>query len=309
MLRWFGLLVALPLCGGCVASIPTDALRDTQFAVESLTSVYLLDGTGERATRVLERRLTRDGPGFMDKLHDEYFAPSLSPDRSRIACLRFRNNSGGGNIDELMPLQSVEVLLVRLADRSEQVVNSIPATGSGRVYRVLAPVWSEDGGRIFFAADQRVWAYALGAVGPEAVVDIPEAFNGGFRTGNYLRPSRDGGRLFGLLERRNRFTSYHVIVSIDIVGGRLTPLWTGRLRRQIEIDRPVTTEVLDDVVEALFGSREHPVFEPRASRDGRFYFFDRHEMGLFGREWVAGYDRVTRREFEVRTMWRTLFWN
>lgn len=31
-------------------------------------------------------------------------------------------------------------------------------------------------------------------------------------------------------------------------------------------------------------------------------------MGLFGREWVAGYDRVTRKEFEVWTMWRSLFW-
>ena len=310
MFRWLGLLLTLPLCGGCVASIPQDALRDAEFTVESLASVYLMDGTGERATRLLERRLTRDGPGLRDKLHDEYFAPSLSPDRSRIACLRFRNNSGFGNDDALMPLQRVEVLLVHLADRSEQIVASIPATERGRVYSVLAPVWSGDGVRIFFAADHRVWVYTLGSGRPEPIVDIPAEFYGGFGGGTeYLRLSRGGSRLFARLRRYSpRYVSYDIIVSIDIAGGRLTPVWTGHLRRHIELDRPVTTEIEEDIVEALFGSREHPVDDPRASGDRRFYFFTRHEMGLFGRKWIAGYDRATRREFEVRTMWRTLFW-
>ena len=306
MWGWRGLLLVLLLCGGCAASIPVDALRDAQFTVESLRSVYLLDGTGEQPTLVLERRQTRDGPGFMDKLYDKYFAPSLSPDRSRIACLRSRNKPAEGNVDEL---KSVEVLLVRLADRSEQVVTSIPATPEGRVYGVLAPVWSRDGARIFFAADRRVWVYPLGSARPEPLVEIPEDFGGGFGVrGAYLRPSRDGERLFALLTRHTRFARYDVIVSVDLAGGRLTPVWTGGLRRHIEIEAPVAAEIDDDTVEALFGSREHPVHAPAVSADRRFYFFTRHEMGLFGREWVAGYDRVTRREFEVRTMWRSLFW-
>lgn len=126
----------------------------------------------------------------------------------------------------------------------------------------------------------------------------------------YLRPSRDGTRLFGLLERRNRRASYDVIVGIDLGSGKLTPLWTGKLswHSVFEVERPLPRDIGDDAAEALFWSRDHPVYEPRASRDGRFYFFDRHEMGLFGRTWVAGCERVARKEFEVRTMWRTLFW-
>jgi hypothetical protein len=310
MWRWRGLLLVLLLSGGCAASIPTDVLRDAQFAVESRKSVFRLDGSGERPILVLERRETRDGLAPLDKLHDEFFAPSLSPDGSWIACLRFRNNSGGGNIDALMPLQSVEVLLVRIDDRSEHVVASIPATERGRVYRVLAPVWAPDGGRVFFAADGRVWSYALGDPQSRPIADIPEGFSGGFGIRQYLRPSPDGAQLFGLLSRRNRFGRYDVIVSIDLASGKLTPRWTGTLSRDsvFEVNRPLSREIDDDVGQALFGSRERPVFAPLVSRDGRFYFFGRHEMGLFGREWIAGYDRVTRKEFEVRTMWRTLFW-
>jgi hypothetical protein len=58
----------------------------------------------------------------------------------------------------------------------------------------------------------------------------------------------------------------------------------------------------------LFGFREFPVFEPRISRDRRFYFFVKSQPGLLGRIWVAGYDRTERTTFEVRTMWRTLLW-
>jgi len=305
-----GLLLVLLLCGGCAASIPADVLRDAQFTVESLNSVYLLDGTGDQATPILERRRTRSGPAMHDNLYDDYIDPSLSPDRAHVACLRFRNNSeGGGNLDELMPFQSVEVLIVGIADRVERVVTSIPATSKGRVYRVLAPVWSRDGRRIFFVADRHVWSYALLEGRVEPVVELPGDFGGGFGAGRrYLRASPDGTRLFGLLGRS--FGGDDVVVEIDIAGRRLTPLWSGRLSTGLasEVDRPLTAQVSDDVVQMVFGSRQRPVFAPRSSSDGRFYFFGRHEVGFLGRRWVAGYDRSTGTEFEVRTMWRTLFW-
>jgi hypothetical protein len=75
-----------------------------------------------------------------------------------------------------------------------------------------------------------------------------------------------------------------------------------------EVDRPLSREIDDEVGVTLFGSRGRPVYAPLHSTDGRLCFFGRHEIGRFGREWMVGYDRVTRREFEVRTMWRTLWW-
>ncbi len=302
-------LLLVFLLGGCAAAIPLDALRAAHFAVASLDSVYLLDGTGERSVPVVTRRYTRGGRSDPDQLYDGYAAPALSPDGTRVACLRARNYSPYRGGQDLIPIQSTEVLLVRLADGGEQVVMSIPAALRSSV--LLAPVWAPDGTRILFGADRWVWSYVLETSGPEPIVEVPADFHGTFRLRRYLRPSRDGRTLFALLERQNRrFASYDVIVRIDLAARRVTPLWTGQLSHGsvFEVDRPLARDIDDEVGVTLFGSREHPVYAPLASVDGRLYFFGRHEMGLFGREWMAGYDRVTRQEFEVRTMWRTLWW-
>jgi hypothetical protein len=297
------------LLAGCAPAIPQDALRSAHFAVESEGGVYLLDGAGERSVPVLTRRRTRDGPSHLDELYDVHAAPALSPDGSHVACLRARNHAPYRSGGDLISIQSTEVLLVRLADGAEQVVVSIPAARRGSV--LLAPVWAADSARVYFGADHRVWAYALGASAPEPIVEIPADFYGDFRLRGYLRLSRGGAALFALLERRNpSFATYDVIVRIDLADRTVTPLWTGKLSHGsvFEVDRPLSREIGSEVGGTLFGSRERPVYAPLPSEDGRFYFFRRHEMGLFGRRWVAGYDRVTRREFEVRTMWRALFW-
>ena len=308
MWRWRGLLLVLLLCGGCAASIPPDVLRDAQFAVESRWSVYLLDGTGDQATPILPRRQTREAsPGRYDKRYDEYLEPSLSPDRTLITCIRrVGGNSSMWNL-EYAPAESTDVLLVRIADRSERVVMPIPVTPRGEA-GTLAPVWSPDGTRIFFAVEHRIWSYVVSEERLEPVVDLPAGLGGRFEGRRYLRVSRDGTRLFALLDSYRRLTTYDAIVEVALASKTLTPIWTGDLVRHIEIDRPLSATVDDEIAEALFGSREYPVFAPRVSPDRRLYFFDRYEMGLFGRRWIAGYDRVTRKEFEVRTMWRTLFW-
>lgn len=309
----YSLLSALLLLNGCAAAVRIDALRETRFTVEDRHSVYLMDGVGEQLTRVLERKQTKDGPRTVDKLYDDYFEPSLSPDGTHVACIRFRNNSAGGNIDELMPLQSVEVLIVRISDRTERLLMSVPASEPGRVYRVLGPVWSADGGRVFFVADQRVWSYSLSEWQLEPIVDLPNGYSGGFTQdflrGKYLRVSKEGTRLFGLLSMYFG-REYDVIVEIDLRVRKLKTLWYGNLssRSVFEIDRLPPEQLDEDAVETLFGSRQFPVFAPRFSRDRRFYFFVRGESGWFGRVWVGAYDRAERKPFEVRTMWRTLLW-
>ncbi len=301
------LLSVLLAFGGCATAVPVDALRDATFAVENFNSVYLMDGSGEQVTRILERRQTRDGPGHLDRLYDDYVQPSLSPDGTHIACIRRRNDSLGGNISELMPLQSSEVLVVRVSDRVERLVMSVPATRPGRIYRVSSPVWSTEGGRVFFFADRRVWSYSLDEARLEALVDLPIRYVGGLELiEQYLRVSRDGARLFALF-----FAPYQdVVMEIDLADRKVKTLWSGKLssRSVFDVDRPLPRELGEEVAQALFGSREFPVYTPQVSGDRRSYFFMRHKSGWFGRIWVAGYDRETRTEFEVRTMWRTLFW-
>ena len=185
----------------------------------------------------------------------------------------------------------------------------------GRGSGVLSPVWSVESDRIFFAADRRVWSYSLAGARLEPVVDLAGHYVGGFASddlrGTYLRVSRDGTKLFGLLVVRSGRSQFEdAIVEIDLTKGMFTSLWTGHLSSGsvFEIDRPLPAEIDDEAVQALFGSREFPVFAPKHSADRRLYFFVKHEMGWLGRIWVSGYDRQTRSEFEVRTMWRTLFW-
>jgi len=307
------LVVLVTLVGaGCASAVPVDRLRATTLAVDSLGSVYLLDASGQQATRALDRKQTRDGPGQWDQLYDEYFQPSLSPDGKHVACVRLRNNSHRGNPAELVAIQSSEVIIIRVGDGAERVVMSV-ASAVGRGRAVLSPVWSIGGDRIFFAVDRRVWSYSVAGARLDPVVDLASHYVGSFASddlrGTYLRVSGDGTRLFGLLRiGRTRFDD--AVVEIDLTSGAFRPLWSGKLSSGsvIEIDRPLPAEIDDEAVQALFGSREFPVFAPKHSADRRFYFFVKHEMGWLGRIWVSGYDRQTGREFEVRRMWRTLFW-
>jgi hypothetical protein len=312
-LRELVVLVAL-VCAGCASAVPVDRLRATTLAVDSLGSVYLLDASGEQATRVLDRKQTRDGPGQWGPLYDEYFQPSLSPDGRHVACVRLHNSSHRGSPAELVAIQSSEVIIVRVGDGAERVVMSV-ASEVGRGRAVLSPVWSIGGDRIFFAVDRRVWSYSVAGARLDPVVDLASHYVGSFGSddlrGTYLRVSGDGTRLFGLLRTRIGRTGLDdAVVEIDLTSGTFRPLWSGNLSSGsvFEIDRPLPAAIDDEGVQALFGSREFPVFAPKHSADRRFYFFVKHEMGWLGRIWVSGYDRQTRRDFEVRTMWRTLFW-
>jgi hypothetical protein len=308
MSRRWALLLALLLGGGC-ASIPSADLRTAQFAIEVRDSVYLLDGTGGAPALTLARRQTRDRSGRVSALYDHYVDPSLSPDRASIACVRRRNHDPyRSRMRDPSPEDVIEVLIVRVADRAEQIVMSVPAT-SPAARGMIGPVWSTDGRRVFFGADRRIWAYRLGAERPDVVMVLPATYLTSLRlTAHYLRVAAPGDRLLGLFPGPGLLD--HVIVEIDPVRGALTPLWSGTLSSRLggDVDRPLTAPVAEDVVLALFGSRERPVLGPRSSPDGRFYFFERYRQGPLGRRWVAGYDRVTRTEFEVRTMWRTLWW-
>jgi hypothetical protein len=311
-LRGYGVLLAL-VCGACAAGLPIDRLRDTTLSVESLGSVYLIDASGEHATPVLERKQTRARSDQLAQLFDEYYEPSLSPDGAYVACVRLRNNAHWGDLVEPQPLQSSEIMIARVSDRSERVIMSVPRRAPA--WNILAPVWSVEGDQIFFAVDRRVWSYALAGARLDPLVELPTRYFGGFTwdhgRGEYLRASSNGTRLFGLLRQGiGRDPSNDAIVEIDLTNGALSPLWSGTLSTgfSTEVDRPLPPQIGDDAAQALFGSREFPVFAPRHSRDRRFYFFGRHEVGWLGRVWVAGYDRETRREFEVRTMWRTLVW-
>ncbi len=311
-LHGFGVLIALA-SGACAAALPIERLRDTTLPVESLGSVYLIDASGEHMTRVLERKQTRDRSERRAELHDEYFEPSLSLDGGHIACVRVRNNAHWGDLDEPRLLQSSEIMVVRVSDLSERVIMSVPR--SAPAWKILSPVWSAAGDQIFFAVDGRVWSYAPASARLDPLLDLPTSYAGTFAEyhghGAYLRVSPTGTRLFGLFkDQGRRIPSDDAIVEIDLTGRTLRPLWSGRLSTGFsnQVDRPFPDQIDDEAAQALFGSREFPVFAPRHSRDQRFYFFGRTEMGLLGRAWVAGYDRETRREFEVRTMWRTLIW-
>jgi len=281
------LLSALLFCGGCVSAVPIDPVRDTKFTVESVHSVYLLDGAGEQVTKVLERKQTRGGPSPQDQAYDDYFAPNLSPDGTHIACVRVRNNQTWGTFtDELRALQSSEVLIVRVSDRAERVVMSVPAKEPDRlIYRVLAPVWSADGGRVFFVTDRRVWSYSLDEGRLEQIGELPTEYYGHFvedtLRGEYLRVAHDGTRLFALLGVGGGYSFNDVIVEIDLTDRKLKTLWSGKLSRQsvFDISLPLPEQLSDDSVEALFGSREFPVFAPPVLQGSAFLFLREVQAG------------------------------
>jgi hypothetical protein len=176
-LRGYGVLLAL-VCGACAAGLPIDRLRDTTLSVESLGSVYLIDASGEHATPVLERKQTRARSDQLAQLFDEYYEPSLSPDGAYVACVRLGNNAHWGDLVEPQPLQSSEIMIARVSDRSERVIMSVPRRAPA--WNILAPVWSVEGDQIFFAVDRRVWSYALAGARLDPLVELPTRYFGGF---------------------------------------------------------------------------------------------------------------------------------
>ncbi|HZP37308.1 MAG TPA: hypothetical protein VFE48_12570 [Methylomirabilota bacterium] len=283
--------------------MPSD-VRDVQIAVESRYSIYLLSGTGDRR-RLLASRRTQVGAAPHQELHDDYVAPSLSPDGSHVACIRLRNHGRyGRDVRVALPPEVIEVLIVRLADRAERLVLSTPDHGRGGA-GVLGPVWSRDGRRVFFGAEGRIWVHRIGDERPESVATLPVSTRA---TRHYLRVVREGDRLVALLPGPSG--SEDAIAEIDPATGAVTLLWSGPLSSSStrDVDRPLPAPIAADVAEALFGSPEWPVLAPHPAPDRRVYFFERFRQGPLGRRWIAGYDRATGTEFEVRTMWHTFWW-
>jgi hypothetical protein len=292
------------LLSAACAPLPPSDVRDVQIAVESRHSVYLLSGTGDRRLLLASRR-SYAGATAHEELHDDYVAPSLSPDGSHVACIRLQDHGRyGRDVRVPLPPEMIQVLIVRLADRAEQLVLSTPGDGRGGA-GVLGPVWSRDGRRLFFAAGGRIWVHRSGDLRPESVAALPRSTR---VTRHYLRVMPQSDRLVALLPGPSR--SDDAIAEIHPVTGAVTILWSGPLSSSAmrDVDRPLPAPIAADVAEALFGSPEWPVLAPHAAPDRRVYFFERFRQGPLGRRWIAGYDRATGTEFEVRTMWRTLWW-
>jgi hypothetical protein len=133
--------------------------------------------------------------------------------------------------------------------------------------------------------DRRVWSYSLDEGQLEQIGELPKDYYGRFVAdilrGAYLRVAQDGIRLFALLSVGFGYNSNDVIVEIDLPGRKLRTLWSGKLSRQsvFDISLPLPEQLSDDSVEALFGSREFPVFAPPVLQGSAFLFLREVQAG------------------------------
>ena len=315
------LAAALLILGVAADLSCAERLEDERLVFEEGYEVYSINGRGQDTTKVLAKVETRSGASAHERLFHAYFQPSLSPDGRRVACIRYRNYSPVRfNDPELIPIQSSEILIVSVHDGAETIVYTLPegqfdALGPSRGVRkrsLSAPVFSLDGGEVFFLAGNRLLVYRLQHQSTEEVVRLPVGYAASttpdYTTSTYIRLSADGKKVFALVDDPGTNVE-RGIWRIDLALREATKLWSGLLDERSVIDvRVVPREVDDEGAEALFGSREFPVLAPRFSSDRRYYFFVKLRLGFFAKMWIGGYDKVSGREFVVKTLRRGLYW-
>ena len=267
-------------------------LKNEKVVYEYDEAIYLTNGLGQKAMKVLESVR----PSYLNS------TPTLSPDGTRIA----------------YPVGDYQIRLLSLDDRKETMIYqaSVEELRSPFLNRaVRSPIWSSDGEEVFFLVANRILAYRLDERKIREVSRLSR-WHGSYRVRDeYMRLSRDGKKVFAIVNGPSKSLPRRCIWQIELESGRAIKLWSEipwhilgqhpRFRRFRH--SPSSQELGQEAFEALYGSKGFPVREPIFSKDRRFYFYYAQREGFMAKGWIGGYDTVRKTPFEVKTLWRSIY--
>lgn len=258
---------------------------------KSSEEIYITNGFGEMPTKILQKV----PKGIIDgeNAFDSYFHASLSPDEKFVAAVRIKNHKAHNNDRRI---ETYEAILYSIENEQEHIFYQLPPTSDINKV-IVSPVWSKDGKYIYFLAGTSLLSYEIATMKTKKITDFPDDtyIFGDMETWSYIRLSQDGSKIFALL-------NHSTIWETKISTGKLTKLWDDIILGLYNVVNEVPQKLSQEAVTALFGSREFPVYNPRFSADGTFYYYYNYREGFFSRYWIGGHSLHDNENFIIRTI-------
>lgn len=255
-------------CGGG-PSLPTGP-ADALFAYSDGGVLYLVHG---------------DGSGLKRVIGGDYEQVALSPDRTKIACV----SSSDFYVTVLSLDKDQEI-----EGKPKNLYNSQALHASGELGHNTHPVWSPDGGRLYFLNANHLVVYDYQERHTTVLFDFPEGPLGGVEA---LGIDRNGGTLYCQRDGGPGKTAFW---TFDLASGQGSLLLETDPTAVARFELPAA--LAPEAVEALFGSKEDPVREPAFSSDRRCYVYERRDVSWPAHQWLEGYDRDARRKFMAASL-------
>lgn len=276
---------------------------DYEFPYEYMGNVYLCKN-GE-TSEILKKEILND-PG---ECFNQFMEPCLSPDGTKICCVRFNHYCHSANDSEKIKLELV------LLDLKTKELKALVSTDNKEMYEIFSPNWSLDGEKIYYFGDKKIYSFDLQTHQVNELADFPEGQEAHW-PGNYLRISLDGKKIYSFLFNPSLLKKEGAkcfVWSIDTATGEKKIIWEGWSHFFLTLnahnsfpDKNFLPDIgNEDAITALFGSRDFPVNEPQFSNNQICYGYIVEKLGLFAKKWVGVYDTKKK---EDRTL-NTLYWS
>lgn len=165
------------------------------------------------------------------------------------------------------------------------------------------PTWSTDGNKLYFINANHLVVYDYQEKHTTVLFDFPENQKGGwsYESGN-MALSKNGDALYCMLsDGPEKFAFWKVDLGSD--QGNLVTSAT----RESVLSFNFSPDLPDELIEALFGSKENPVLGPVHSADDRYYFYLVNEKGFLAKHLLMAYDKTQKTRSEVVTLETSIY--
>lgn len=183
------ILIGLIFLSGCNFSS-----NDYQFPYEYDGNIYLCKN-GDISEILKKEKL--DDPG---DCYNQFMDPCLSPDGTKLCCVRFNHYCHFMNDSEKIKL---ELVLFDLKTKTKKVLDS---TNNKEMFEIFSPDWSSDGEKIYYFGGKKIYSYDLQTNEIHEFAGFPEDQNATRIGGNYLCVSLDGKKIYTFLHSAQRQT-------------------------------------------------------------------------------------------------------
>ena len=302
-----------------LAGIERSSLRDEIIVYDDLWSIYVTNGLGGNTRKLLSRKRRFSWQSFFKPGYTSYSHPSISPDGTRVACVRIITGYHFEGEIEYSSVLKYEGVLYSIKKKQEFTFFRSPGGNFKRVGNnavednILSPIWSADGNKIYFLVSNRLLSYDLNLRKIQQVSELAPGHGGIVQLDmEYIRLSKDGAKIFAVVNGPENIGET-CIWEVDLKDNSASELWRGESNvlwnRMYPSAYPSITDQLqdNDAVESLFGSRHSPVYYPHFSKHRRFYYYHMKREGFLSKWWIAGYDTAEKHEFTIKILQRAIY--